>query len=165
MDYQLAVSIGSYYHEACLFFKKHNESLQCIYFNPNYSSKTRGVQFNRIAKEVLASLGRTLVKVQSFWSPCGNLEGLCSLLTWERIYNSVQNGDTPFDNESLNLRDYNHLQTEHTYKKYSAPEQQNGFKLLDYWQDLEKILIRNKANRMDLLKAMNTLTDIVLDEL
>lgn len=131
--YELVVSVGSYNHESCLFFRKKEGKTEAIYFNPNYSKKTKGVQFNQVAKMVLKIYGSGLSNARSFTSSCSNLKGICCQLTWARVHNFVINGDSPFDDTTLNLVDYNHFSTPHSYVKYSrrTPNNETDLKLYD----------------------------------
>lgn len=161
--YELVVPVGSHYHEACIFFRTHKGCKQAIYFNPNYSKKVQGVQLSRTANEVLSSLGQGLTTVQAYHSPCSNYDGKCSSLTWQEIYNFVQDGDSPFDNESLHLVDYNHLMTPASYRKYfwKATHGEATNHASSTWTELSKILIKNNASQLDSLKIMKLLNEVI----
>lgn len=144
------------------------ESTECIYFYPNYSRKTRSVQFCKIAKAVMSDLSRSLTKAQAFWSFCGNADGICSLLTWQRINDFVLDGQSPFDDDTINLQDYNHLLSSHSYKKYFGHGLENQFKNIDHWEDLGEIITKNlgnKTNKIVLLEISAMLNDLLLKEL
>lgn len=164
MHYELAISVGSYYHEACLFFRKYRGRLEVIYFNPNYSKRTRGVQFSRTATDVLTSLGRVVTKVQAFWSQCGNKDGECSKLTWRRVHDFLF-GDSPFDDKNLKLTDYNHYATAYSYSKYFFNGGKIEFQHFDLWKDIEEIMQRNKASRSDMMEILKSIQSLILDNL
>lgn len=155
-QYELVVPVGSRNHEACIFFRMHKGSMQAIYYNPNYSSDTKGVQFSQTAKQVLNSIG--LTTIHAFHSTYGNANGLCSLLTWEQIFYFVQNGDSPFDNKELNLTEYNHINTPHSYNKYNKTR--STLEFFSIWKDLNEMLIRNNANVIDKLRIAKLLNEV-----
>lgn len=165
--YELVISVGSYDHESCVFLRKNSGKTEAIYYNPNYSKKTKGVQFCATANALLKNFGNALTTVQSFTSPCFNLKGFCCQLTWERIHNFVLNGETPFNDASLNLTDYNHLLTPYSYRKYFKRDPVNEIDLKHYeiWRDVEKIMRGHKATRKDEMNISKLLSGIILKEL
>lgn len=116
-NFTLAVPCGNYTHECCSFFRKNNEVIDAIFYNPSYSDVTRGVRSNKVVKELLKSL--SLGNIQSYYSPCGNVDGRCSALVWVEIHKLVINGDSPFIN-GANLEDYSRFMTLHTFRKHWA---------------------------------------------
>lgn len=160
-QYELVVSVGSHLHEGCIFFRKHKKAMEAIYYNPNYSSKTKSVQYSKSTKELLRSIG--LSKIQAFHSKYGNAKGLCSSLTWELIFNFIQNGDSPFDDKTLNLIDYNHLMTPESYIQYfsNASTDKLGLKHFHIWKKLDKVLNKKNANMMDKLRIMNLMLSVI----
>lgn len=117
-NYELVVSVGSHLHESCVFFRNKHSFWEAVYFNANFSQKTQGVQSSRSAIHLMRSMGKKLVKIESYWSPCHNMKGRCSYHTWKTIHNHLCNGFSPFENDRLNLKDYNHLMTIYSYDKY-----------------------------------------------
>lgn len=159
-QYELVVSVGSHLHEGCVFFRTHKRSMEAIYYNPNYSNRTKGVQSSKTASELLRSIGIT--KIKAFHSKYGNPEGKCSLLTWELIFDFIQNGNSPFDNDQLNLIDYNHLMTPQSYIKFfSLNGKIGGLKHFRIWKKMDKVLNKKKANMMDKLRIMNLMISVI----
>lgn len=117
-NYEIVIPIGSLDHEACIFFKKNEDLIEAIYFNPNFSVVQQGVQSSKIGKAILKSVGEDLKKIRAYYSPCGNVASMCSALVWEEIFNHVNNGSSPFANTELSLEDYNHFTTTSTYNRY-----------------------------------------------
>lgn len=112
-----------------------------VYYNPNYSDATQGVESNTINKDILKSFSTTLRSVQAYHSPCGNVRSRCSALTWQELYNHVNNGISPFQNDNLNLEDYRHIMTAYSYNKYhKAKRSQSPLKYHQTWSRLDQLI-------------------------
>lgn len=116
--FELVVSCGSESHESCLFFRKEDDKLAVIYFNPNYSERHDGVQYSHIVRQLLEKFGRRIRRVQAYYSPCFNVAARCSALTWEQMVNHVCYDKSPFTNKDLNLEEYSHYMTQMAYENY-----------------------------------------------
>lgn len=116
--YDLVIPIGSHSHEACLYVQKSDTGISIIYYNPNYSAVTKGVQFNKVSRELIQLFGKKVTSIKSFYSPNGNYAGKCSVLSWEKIFSHVVDGKSPFKNGKLKLEDYTKLATGHSHEKY-----------------------------------------------
>lgn len=122
-NFDLVVPCGSLSHECCVFFRK-DVKFRAIYFNPNYSNIQNGVESSKIVQEMFNTMRGALVEKRSFYSPCGNVDGECSALTWKMVYNLVCDGSSPFMDNSLHLEDYSHNTTLSSYYRYRAQQKQ-----------------------------------------
>lgn len=126
-DFDLAIPCGSLSHECCVFFRKNAAGkFRVIYFNPNYSTIQNGVESSKIVKQLFLAMKGAIIEKRSFYSPCGNVEGECSALTWKKLHDLVCNGWSPFTDNSLNLEDYSHNTTLASYNRYKANQKQKA---------------------------------------
>lgn len=108
VDYSLAITTGSNVHESCVFLRRINEKYHAIYFNPNYSIKTHGVQYSESSVKFMKSFGKSYEKIESFHAPCHNLSGKCTYQSWQAIYKFIVDGFSPFENTQIKLADSFH---------------------------------------------------------
>lgn len=79
-NFDIVVPCGSLSHECCVFFRKDAAGkFRAIYFNPNFSTIQNGVESSKIVKELFVMMRGALVEKRSFYSPCGNVDGECSV--------------------------------------------------------------------------------------
>lgn len=149
-NYHLVVSIGSRDHESCIFFRNMDVGMEAIYFNPNYSEKHDGAQYSQIGYHLMTSFGNTIRRIRAYYSPSGNTSGKCSAITWERIFEHVCNGLSPFHDNNLQLEDYNHFTTTYSYRKYHrkihAVNSSNRLKHHQLWENCDGMLINMDDN-------------------
>lgn len=138
--YALAIPIGTTSHEACLVFSTSKNGINAIYYNPNYSESTRGVESSQIATDILQSLSQQLNSCRAYHSDSGNVESMCSALAWIEIFFFVSNGISPFKNSSINLADYRHFTTQYAYDKYHKKLKQKSLKHYGTWHLMDKRL-------------------------
>lgn len=152
-DFDLVVPTGNHFHEACIFVRKRDECMKIIYYNPNRSIHTNGVQYNQVTAQLIRMLGKKVESVEAFHSKCGNLKGKCSVLNWEIIFSHVINGNSPFRNNNLPLEDYKHLVTSYSYKKYHSNTSSSGdyvFNHFKIWKILDEKLCELGVEDMDM---------------
>lgn len=168
-DYTLAVSCGNYSHECCCFFRKNENGLAAIYYNPSYSEKVRGVRKNANTTKLLQSL-KSLNKIQSYYAFCGNVLGICSGMTWAEIYTLMVNGISPFTNKNINLENYNSCVTPYSYKKYwsknnkaveieeKGSDRDKRFEMLKEYDDM----LKHIKCPVKLLEINGAITNVIL---
>lgn len=120
-DFTLAVFSGNFWHECCIFLRKHDSGLQAIYYNPNYSLKTMGTQSNAVSGNFLKKWGNALTNIRSYCSNTGNIEGNCVGFVWEQVFELLFKGVSPFTSPKINLIPYNRYMTETSYKRHKHP--------------------------------------------
>lgn len=126
-NFDIVVPCGSLSHECCVFFRKDAAGkFRAIYFNPNFSTIQNGVESSKIVKELFVMMRGALVEKRSFYSPCGNVDGECSALTWKKVHDLVCDGSTPFMDHSLHLEDYSHNTTLASYNRYKSQQKQKN---------------------------------------
>lgn len=166
-DHTIVVSTGSHLHKSCIFVRnitRNNETcFEAIYFNANFSQKTQGVQFSRTANGLLRKLGKKLVNIQSYYSPCHNRKGRCSYHTWKSIYNHLINGFSPFENVKVNLKDYKHYMTEYSYQKYHKnPHAKKEELKYKNWMEFDTKLAN--IGPVDLMNIFKKINNVISEE-
>lgn len=146
-EYDLAISCGSMDHESCVFFRQDGQSkLRAIYYNPNFSEQQEGVQFSKMVKELFVSLRGKLIEKQAFYEDDGNVGGNCSGVTWKKLYELLCDGESPFDDGSLQLEDYRYNTTASSHHRYQQNRKvKNEVKTLkhhDTWEPLDRMLAK-----------------------
>lgn len=135
--FDLVVPCGNAKHEAAMFFRKNENKLDVIFFNPNYSDVQDGVQRNNVAAKFLDEFGGTIRSIRAYHAPNGNEDSQCSAWTWQEIANHICHGTSPFINETL--ENYSQNMTENTYKRYHTTKfKANGNS--DVWKKGKKLL-------------------------
>lgn len=157
--YSIVIPIGGWLHEACLFFRNHDNFMHAVYYNPNYSDVTDGVESSKIGNQLLKSFHHRLNCIQAYHSLTGNVESACSAYVWMEIYNHVCNGFTPFGNEDIGLESYNSLLTEHSSKKYRG---KIALKHFSIWKNLDSKL-RDDLDDQDLLDITYKISNVISD--
>lgn len=137
-NYGIVVSVGTITHDSCVFFRKYETHIEAIYFNPNYSDIQEGVQSSKLVNGLLSSFHTVIRRIRSYYSPDGNIDGLCSGLTWKQMFSYVWEGLSPFD-EHVHLDDYSHLTTLQSHKRYHSKEKSN-LKHYSVWKTLDDVL-------------------------
>lgn len=155
--YYIVVPIGGWLHEACIFFKKSDKFIHAVFYNPNYSDVTEGVESSKIGNELLRSFKGRLNFIQAYHSPTGNVENACSAFTWMEIFNHVCQGFIPFDNINIGLESYNALATDHSYKKYRRKTLLKHFLV---WINLDSRL-RDNLDEKDLLDIEKKIANVI----
>lgn len=163
--YTIALSTANYKHECCVFFRKENNQINRIFFNPNYSKTVHGVQRNNIAAALLSSWGKRPAETRAYNADCGNTDGKCVTLVWNEIFKMLCIGISPFDNTKLQLHDFSRCLTDTTRLRYK-----NGEKIrpldrnlcnFSLWYKLDNIL-RNVPDIVR-LEAFKIIWTIICD--
>lgn len=151
-EFTLAVAVGSYTHEACLFLRKDDDRYKAIYYNPNFSQVTQGVQTSNTANDVLKSLGNKLNQIRSYYSESRNVAGICSFLVWKQIYILLNDGVSPFDNPNIHLENYDRLKTPYTLDKSKEAKRNKknlNLKRYPFWKQFDEMLVDFNEDDID----------------
>lgn len=162
-EYTLAVNCGSLIHEACVFFTNTVEGIDAIFFNPNFSDVTDGVQTLNTANALIKSFGNGIRSIQAYYSTSGNVESNCTSITWEQIYNLIWKGLSPFKRDDIILQDYAHVSTLYAYQKYWIKNSKTlSAQDLKNWEHFDERLSRVTSPLL-LLNISNEISQAVKD--
>lgn len=91
-DYTLAFSIGTQFHEGCVFVQKVNGTYNLIHFNPTF--KCPITIFSELVKKL-----ETKNYVFGYQERKNNVSAQCSYFAWKEIIELLADKNHPFDEE------------------------------------------------------------------
>lgn len=116
--FTLVVPCGNRVHECCIFFEQMDVGkLEAIFFNPNFSVHTLGIQTNNVAVNFLKKFGNNLLKIHSYHIETCNVDGNCVGYVWKEIFNMLMKNFSPFTTSGVPRVPFNRYMTETSLKR------------------------------------------------